>query len=179
MRAITLLGVAGLIGCASSNTAPGTSPSGNVRVRGVEGVEVLSTGGVPIAGKSTIAVPLAKVWTSLPDAYQSLSIPLTAVEPQDHLLGNRGMQIRRRLGNAPLSRFINCGSAQGEESANSYAINLSVITQLEERDSTHTTVTTTVDAVGKPVLFSGEEVRCATTGALETWISKLLAGTAQ
>jgi hypothetical protein len=176
MRVVALGFTAVLFACASSNTAPGTSPSGNVRVRSAEGVEVLSTGGVPIAGKSTVEVPIEKAWAALPDAYQSLSIPLTTLEPSDHLLGNRGLQIRRRLGNAPLSRYINCGSAQGEESANSYAINLSVITQLDAPDATHTNVTTTVDAVGRPVLFSGEDVHCASTGAIETWISKLLAG---
>jgi hypothetical protein len=179
MRVVAVTVVAASLACASSNTAPGTSPSADVMVQGVQGVDVLSTGGVPIAGKSTVKVPFDKAWSMLPDAYASLSIPLTTLEPQDHLLGNRGLQVRRRLGNTPLSRYINCGSAQGEESANSYAINLSVITQLQPADSGRTKVTTTVDAVGKPVLFSGEDVHCATTGAIETWISKLLAGTAK
>ena len=179
MRAISLVAAAALVGCASANTAPGASNSGTARVSSGQGEQVISTGAVPIAGKSTIAAPLDKLWSALPAAYQSISIPLTTIEAQDHLLGNRGLQLRRRLGDVPLSRYIDCGTAQGGASANSYDVNLSVITQLAAADATHTDVTTTVDAVAKPVLFTGEYVHCGTTGNLEAWISKLLEATAK
>jgi hypothetical protein len=180
MRAFALVGVAALFACASSNTAPGASNSGVARVTtGGDGMHAISTGAEPIAGKSVVAAPIDKIWGKLPGAYQFLSIPLTTIEPSEHLIGNRGLQLHRDLGGVKLSRYLDCGSTQGAPSADSYDVNLSVITQLEPIDSTHTAVVTTIDAVAKPVLFVGEYVHCGTTGSIESKISKVLAGATQ
>jgi len=49
-----------------------------------------------------------------------------------------------------------------------------VVTQLAAVDAANTKVTTTVDAMARPVAFSGEYVRCATTGEIESRISDML-----
>jgi len=51
---------------------------------------------------------------------------------------------------------------------------LSVVTQLAAVDSANTKVTTTVDAMARPVAFTGEYIRCATTGEIESRIANLL-----
>jgi hypothetical protein len=178
MRRIALLGAAALFGCASctgaSRTAPGSANAGVTRISGNEGMQSISTGSVPIAGTSVLAAPANKVWTELPGVYGSLSIPLSTVEPSNRLLGNRGLKLRRELGGVKLSRYIDCGEAQGWPSADSYDVNLSVITQLQAIDSANTRVITTVDAVARPVLFVGEYNHCETRGQIESRISSML-----
>ena len=174
MRGVALaLCAAALVGCASSGaskTAPGAANSGIARVSG----GAVSTGAIPIAGASTVAGSLDKLWAALPAVYDSVGIPVSTVDAASHLIGNRGLQIRRELGGAPLSRYIDCGYAQGRPSADFYDVNLSVTTQLESQDSGTIRVVTTVDAVGRPVLFTGEYNHCGTKGALESKISSLL-----
>jgi hypothetical protein len=90
------------------------------------------------------------------------------------LIGNRGLQIRRELGKVRLSKYIDCGSAQARPSADFYDVNMSVVTQLVRADTANTKVVTTVDALARPVSFTGEYIRCATTGEIESRISRLL-----
>jgi hypothetical protein len=72
-----------------------------------------------------------------------------------------------------LVRLIDCGTTQGGPSADSYDIRLSVLTQVSpaEGGGGGSTIVTTVDAMGRPVAFSGEYVRCTSTGSLETRIA--------
>ena len=180
MRGIFLIGFVGLSGCATAPAVSGASGSQNVRVVGAGG-DVLSVG-IPTtlnSGTTTIALPADKLWSVLPAVYDSLGIPLTEIDPSSRVLGNRGMKLRRRLAKVPLSTYIDCGTAQAQPSADSYDINLSVMTQLQIIDPGDTKVTTTVDAVGRPVSFSGEDVRCATKGAIERRISRLLESVAR
>jgi len=131
---------------------------------------------VPIAGSSTIYAPIDRLWGLLPGVYDSVGIPLTVVDRSGYLLGNRGLQVRRQLHGVMLSKYIDCGYAQGRPSADFYDVNLSVTTQLQPQDSLTTTVITTVDAVARPVLFTGEYNHCGTRGELETRISNGLKG---
>ena len=168
----------GVLGCASSNTAPGQASTGTARVIGSTGegtMHALSTGSEPIAGESRVAAPVSKLWSALPGVYDSLRIAPGLVDPTSRMYGNRSLQIRRQLGSVRLSKYIDCGSAQARPSADFYDVNLSVITQLQAVDSTNTKVVTTVDAMARPVSFSGEYVRCATTGEIEQRISSMLA----
>lgn len=181
MRLHTLIAVATAFGCASS-TSTGSSGTSTARVIGSTGegtVYAISTGGQPIAGETRIAAPLGSAWSMLGYAYDSLGIQPTTVDAANRVYGNRGMQIRRQLGNVRLSKYIDCGSSQARPSADFYDVNLSVITQLGALDSATTRVVTTVDAMARPVSFSGEYMRCATTGAIESRISDLLQAAAQ
>jgi hypothetical protein len=176
MRRLALAGIAALFGCASSNTAPGSASTETARVIGATsegGMQAISVG-APIAGASTVTASVEKLWNAVPAVYDSLGIPPGMVEPASHMYGNRGLQIRRQLGTVRLSRYIDCGSAQARPSADFYDVNLSVVTQLQPVDSANTKVVTTVDAMARPVAFTGEYIRCATTGGIESRISAML-----
>jgi hypothetical protein len=174
VRKLTIIGFGFTLACASSNTAPGSAPAQTARIVGQNGLENVSTGGSPMAGQSVIAAPLSRVWNAVPTVYDSLGIAPTTNDAGGHTFGNRGLQIRRQLRGVPLSRYMDCGSAQARPSADFYDVNLSVITQLTTVDSLNTQVVTTVDAMARPVAFTGEYIRCATTGLLESRISRLL-----
>lgn len=176
MRKLALIGLGLLLGCASSRTAPGSATTETARVIGNTGetMHAISTGAAPIAGQSTIAAPVARLWKAVPAVFHSLGIAPSTVDATEHVYGNRGLQIRRQLGSVRLSKYIDCGSPQARPSADFYDVNLSVVTQLAAIDSANTKVVTTVDAMARPVSFSGEYVRCATTGEIESQISRML-----
>ena len=86
----------------------------------------------------------------------------------------RSLKLRRMLGNVPLSRYINCGNAQGPPSADTYEIQASIVTQLRPDGEGGTTVTTTVQTSGRPVMLAGEYAACSSRGVLEQRIIALI-----
>lgn len=170
---VLLAGV--LVGCAPA--VPGgasTAPGPDVRLNAPQGSEVLSIGATVVRGVANLQDPIDKVWAALPVAYDSLAIPLTVLDATNHVIGNEGLKLRRRLGRVRLSEFLNCGNGEGGPSADSYDVNLSVVTKLQPNSNGGTTATITVDGVAKPAEFSGDYIKCATTGALETRLVKLV-----
>jgi hypothetical protein len=69
---------------------------------------------------------------------------------------------------------LNCGSGEGGPSADIYDINLSVVSKLQPNSTGGTTITTTVDGNAKPASYSGDYIKCATTGALEQRLVRLV-----
>jgi hypothetical protein len=155
-------------GCSSSSaveTAPGPQ---TVRVigSGAGSIAMSMSASAPDPRASTIAAPLADVWRVLPAAYESLNIPVSTVDTTTRVMGNSGFNTRRRLGTIPLVRLIDCGTTQGGPSAETYDIHMTVTTHVRTVEG-GTSLSTTVEPMGKPVAFSGEYIRCSSTGALE------------
>ncbi len=67
---------------------------------------------VPVAGVSVLASGIEKAWLVLPAVYDSLGIPRSKVDRASYTIGNLGMQVRRRLGNVRLSKYLDCGTTQ-------------------------------------------------------------------
>ena len=173
MRRLVLLPLA-LLGCSTSSTIESTPVPETVRVVGsANPTGAISMGVVPTAASarssSFFATPDA-VWQVLPAAYESLGVPLSMSDAATRTLGNAGFNARRRLGSVPLVRYIDCGSTQGGPSAETYDIRL-VINSVVRPGEAATTLATTVEAMGKPVAFSGEYIHCSSTGVLETRIA--------
>lgn len=169
MRATVLISLVTLSGCASSSAVPGhPTPTETVRIVGLTGAVALTTSPTVAARIDTFPAPLDEVWRILPAAYDSLAIPPTSLDAANHVVGNAGLKVRGRLGNVPLTRYLDCGDSQGAPSAETYEIHLSIFTQVQPGRSGTATVATTVQASGRPVAFSGEYVRCASKGVLES-----------
>jgi hypothetical protein len=117
--------------------------------------------------RRTVAAPTARVWDVLPAVYQALGLPITDRNNQAQSIGTTSFKVRRRLGDAPLSRYLDCGDTQGSPSANSYEVILSVNTRLAPAAGDSTAVSTTVTAQARPVFVSGEYVNCGSTRELE------------
>jgi hypothetical protein len=173
MRAAPFL-VMAVTACASSATTGSGGSAGSLPVH-VEGTSNLAVNAAPVAGVSVIAAPIDKAWLALAAVYDSLAIPRSRTDAASHSLGISGMQIRRRLGNVRLSRYLDCGMAQQGPSADDYDVNLSVSTQLQPDATGGTRVTTTVGAMAKPIMISGDYSRCSSTGEIELRVHKLLA----
>lgn len=167
MRSLVLLSLVVTAACSSGPRLAATTSEETVRVVGGSGGTVqMATTTSTRPRTVTVDVPLDKAWNALPAAYESVGIELARHDRTARLAGNPGFRARRTLGGTRISRYLDCGRAQGNPSADTYEVHFSVMTQLAG-DSARTIVTTTVDATARPVNFAGESVRCVSTGELE------------
>ena len=173
MRRLVLLPLA-FLGCSTSSTIQSAPPPETVRIVGsANPTGAISMGVVPTAASArsfSLFATADAVWQALPSAYESLGIPLSTSDDASRTLGNAGFNVRRRLGTVPLVRYIDCGSTQGGPSAETYDIRL-VVNSVVRPGEGSTSLATTVDAMGKPVAFSGEYIHCSSTGVLEARIA--------
>ena len=174
--ALPLLLAATLGGCAPSRRPSTVTSTETVRVGGVgaQAGTTLTTVSAADPGTARLLAPVERVWAVMPAVYDSAGIPVARLEQARHLIGNEGFKLRRRLGNVPLTRYLDCGRAQGGPSAETYEVNLAVLTELLSDGEGRTTAATVVRASARPVSFAGEFSPCKSTGALETRIGELI-----
>ncbi len=177
MRRLAAVSAVLLAACASSSRSPSPSPQPDQTVRIVGGAG--NTGPMSIArtddpSQRVMRIPAARIWNALPAVYDSLGLPITDRDVQARTMGSTSFKVRHRLGNVPLSRYLECGDTQGSPSADSYDVLLNVTTRLLPSGDT-TAVVTRVDALARPVFVSGEYVNCGSTRALEKRFFDLLA----
>jgi len=119
-------------------------------------------------------MPLDRAWAALRAAYDSIAVPVSIFDAASHTVGNGQFRVRRILGKVSLGKYVNCGSTQGGSSADTYEVQLSVVSTAKAVDAGSTALSTTVQAQGRPITLSSEYVRCTTTGALEQRITDLV-----
>jgi hypothetical protein len=165
--------------CATAPSgAPVTTSSTSAPTRGVDGggyVFDVNSQSRPSAARVPGSVDEA--WAALPAVYQELGIEGGVLDAATHVYGQRGVVVRRRLAGAPVSRFLDCGSAvPGVYNANTYAVSLSVMSQLKPSADGFSEVTTQVEASAQPASTGGssQRVRCTSNGMLESRIQTLL-----
>lgn len=170
MRRVLSLSAILLSGCASTQgSSPPPMPDQTVRIPSSGGGTATT---LAIAQSTSPSVKLVRasaerIWSVLPAVYDSLGIPVTDRDPAARTIGNSSFKVRRKLGAVPLSRYLDCGSTQGAPSADSYEILLSVNTRVNSGSPESTTISITVDAMGRPVFLSAEYVHCGSKGGLE------------
>jgi hypothetical protein len=122
-----------------------------------------------------IAAPADRVWSALPGVYGLLGLPVTSSDASTHVIAATSVKLRRRLGDVPLSRYLDCGHTQGAPSAETYEVLLSMETRMVPGAGDSTVVSTTLDAMARPVFVSSEYIHCGTTGALERRLLETIA----
>ena len=178
MRFGSVVGIVLLAACASgtSSSSAAPEPAGQtVRIVGGNGTNVVRVGDVDASHSSTLAFPPDKVWLLLPGVFDSLGVPATTIDPAKRLIGNPTFKVRSRLKSVPLSRYIDCGSGgQIGPNADAYDVVLSVLVTTRPAADGATTVTTNVDAVGRPATYAQEYSQCRSTGLFEKRLLELL-----
>jgi len=115
------------------------------------------------------------VWLVLPQVYEELGIPLTVKNDASKIIGNEGWRTRRQIGRVPMQRYIDCGRSGTIENAETYTINLSIVTSVTANSGGGSVVGTTIQATGRnPVTSSTQEVRCVSMGDLEIRIRDMV-----
>jgi len=180
MNRAMVLGVCAAAGaCASSGGAPSPSSAPTTmettRIAAGTGTMTMTTNRDIATNAKTVAYGIDGVWAAVRAAYDSLAVPVAIFDAATHSVGNSALRVRRRLGDVALSKYLNCGSTQGFPSADTYEIQMSVLTQLRsDPESGGTTILTTVQGQGRPMTISSEFTPCASTGGLETRIVDLV-----
>jgi hypothetical protein len=173
MHRSLLVSLAILSACSSSPVVESAPAPQTVRVVGgsTGPIAMGMSASAPDARATALPATTADAWRVLPAAFESLGIPLSMIDSTTRVAGNSGFNVRRRLGSIPMMRLVDCGTTQGGPSAETYDIRLIVTSQIKAGEGSGSSLSTTVEAMGKPVAFSGEYIRCSSTGVLETRIA--------
>lgn len=169
MRTATLLALvlASSCGPAGSGPAPGAAiPPPSVTETGT-GMDVVYSSSRSVVTDVVQATPEA-AWAALPKAYADMGIPVREVSEASRTLGNSRLAISRRLGDTPLSRYLECGSGLTGPFADRYRIEMLIRTSIVPADGGAVRVETYLEATGRnPEGSSNTGVPCASTQRLE------------
>lgn len=165
MRFALVLSLAFIGGCASASGANATPDSQTMRVTGAGNLRMAA---LDQTTDVKVDFPVGKVWHALPGAFESLGIPITDVDEASHTIANGGMKLRRELGKVSLSRYIDCGTTQIGENADSYDVYLTITSNvIEEPTSGLSMLRTKLEALARPIAFSRDYSPCSSKGVLE------------
>jgi hypothetical protein len=115
------------------------------------------------------------VWHVLVDAYGEMQIALGTVDRPNGTLGNTRLIATRTLAGQRLSRFFSCGStATGSPVADSYRMEISVLTTVREDAPDTSLLQTQLRATGYPHGPSSSPVQCASTGNFEERLARMV-----
>jgi hypothetical protein len=179
MRSMLVMSVA-LAACATTNSgAPVTPASETVRVFSPSGTASMRMSSDDAASTRKVTMAADQVWRLLPSVFDSLGIPVTSADPAKRTIGNDGFNVRGRLKGVPLSRYIDCGGSTGiGPNADSYQVNLLFLVGVRPADG-GSSVSTTLQAMAKPVNFAQDYSACSSKGTLETRLVELLSARAR
>lgn len=166
-----LLCCALLAACATGNSAP------DVSVTPVSARVVTSTGsGVVDLSRSTatVAVPVAvnaspdSVFLALLAVYKELGVTTSLLDGARRTAGNEFLKARRRFAEAPMASYFDCGASMGQPNAETYDMEIGIVSSVSPAAGGSSTITTTLSAAGNnPTLGRDRQLRCASTGELE------------
>ncbi|HEY2026176.1 MAG TPA: hypothetical protein VGG78_04160 [Gemmatimonadaceae bacterium] len=127
----------------------------------------------PARDPDTLSASAATVWAALPAVYDTLAVPLTLVDTASRVLGAVRVAVRRPIAGNRLSFLLECGTGVYGPAADSYAVQLTLVSVVRPVDATHSALETRVegDAAQNGVNSS---VHCGSTGRLEAKVVQLL-----
>lgn len=172
--------LAAVTGCASKSASKsgdfGTSSVQTAVIQNAQGaatgINMVSTTEV---NSVLINAPVDKTWAALQEAYTTLTIPVTELNQQTRTIGNNAYRVRRRIGDVPTMRALDCGGDSGMPNAETYQLLLSVKSRIIANDAGGSVVQTTLEGTGKnATTAASSDVRCSSMGALEKKIADLI-----
>lgn len=174
MRRIILAVLTVSMACAGTPPTPGAQPERetHVVVPGTGSFNMVAASGV---SSHQYAMTVDQVWKVLPAVLDSIAVPVDVLEPQQHLIGNRGFHLRGKLGKVPLGRYIDCGTTQIGPNAESYDITLTLTLSVAQTSGNAAAMSVDLEASAKPLAFAQEPFRCSTKGNLERRVFDLTA----
>ena len=171
MRSYLALSLAVLSACASGAPTPGVAAPRQVRIEGAGSVNLNQN---TYAHVERVEKPVDLVWAALPFAFEAMSIPITAIDSAHHVIRNDGLKARRVLGGTPLGVYLDCGSTQVGENADSYDVNMTLLAEVQPDESGNAKLSLTLESMARPVSFSRDYTRCTTRGKLEERLTAAL-----
>ncbi|WP_310571527.1 hypothetical protein [Gemmatimonas sp.] len=178
LSAIVLL--TAVTGCASTSASKsGDFGTGSVQTAIIQNAQGAATGinmvSTTEVNSALINAPVEKAWAALQEAYATLTIPVTELNQQTRTIGNNTFRVRRRIGDVPTMRALDCGGDSGMPNAETYQLLLTVKSRIIPNDAGGSVVQTTLEGTGKnATTAASSDVRCSSMGALEKKIADLV-----
>ena len=175
--AVLLVGVSGCASTSASTTGDFGGSSVQTAViqnaqGAARGLNMVSTTEV---NSALINAPVEKAWAALQEVYATLNIPVTDLNQQARTIGNNAYRVRRRIGDVPTMRALDCGGDSGMPNAETYQLLLTVKSRIIPSDAGGSVVQTTLEGTGKnATTAASSDVRCSSMGALEKRIADLV-----
>lgn len=175
MRLIPTACCVALVGCTTASSAARPGPSETIRVAGGAGAMTAEIHPINDPIGAEVPVAMDRAWAGVRAAYDSLPLPVATFDVATRTIASPTVRLRRRLGETALSKYLNCGTAQGGQGADTYEVQLLVQTALQAGSTAGTTrIMTSITAEGRPITLSGDYSRCSSTGNLERRIIALV-----
>lgn len=125
--------------------------------------------------RTMVAATPDKAFQALSAAYATLNIPVTDINQQARTLGNTAFRVRRRIGDVPTMRALDCGGDSGMPNAETYQLILVIQSKVIPNDAGGSVVLSTVEGTGRnPTTAASSDVRCSSQGLLEKRIGELV-----
>jgi poly(3-hydroxybutyrate) depolymerase len=120
----------------------------------------------------TVDASPADAWAALPKAWADLGIEVRESSRATRSLGNSRLVVMRRLGSAPLSRYLSCGAGIQGPFADVYRIQMSIQSAVVPAQGGGVEIRTYIEAVARnPEGTSNVQVSCTSTQRLEREIA--------
>jgi len=186
MRILTLAALSLIVtGCATSAAGGGGAPvadntptptANTGRIVTTSGATVqMNTMNIDLDVKLFVTGTPDEAWAVLPGVYSELLIPVSVNDTRTKTIGNTGWKTRRSIGRVPAQRYLDCGSSGTLENAETYQLNLSIVTSVLPNPNGGAVISTSITGSGKnPITSSSAEVRCASKGDLELRIRDMV-----
>lgn len=173
MRSIVLLVLVFSAACAASGSGPLRAPAGHppsIEPSGTS-LEVNLSPTRAVVSEAVAATPDA-AWAALPEAWADVGLEVKEVSEATRVLGNPRVVVSRRLGEVPLSRYLECGSGLTGPFADRYRIEMLIRSAVVPGERGGARVDTYLEAQARnPEGSSNTGVQCASTGSLERAIA--------
>ena len=181
-RSSILLFAVVLSGCASTQGAPGAQPPVEIsattqRIQSAMDNTKIIGGAVAnqVAVGVNVAAPATDVWTALQAVYAELKVPEGTLETSSRTIGNQQFRVRRKFAGESMMKWVDCGSGSGGPNAETYDIQLSVVSYVAVVGAKESTLTTRVSGQGSdPAFGRGNSTVCNTQGELEKRIELMV-----
>lgn len=172
-----------LAGCASGGkSAPKADDLGGTRVQtavlqssmtgAASGINMVA---ITDVNSTIVMAPPDKVFQALSAAYGTLGIPVTDVDQANRTIGNTAFRARRRIGDVPTMRALDCGGDSGMPNAETYQLTLGIRSRVVANDAGGSVVQSSVEGTGRnPTTSGASDVRCSSLGGLEKRIAELV-----
>lgn len=145
-----------------------------IHISGTDALIILD--GAPDRLRYLILAPADSAWPALLGAYEEIGIEIGFADPGGLAVGNRQLQLQRRLGGTRLSRYFNCGTSITGSVANESRIEADLTTRLVAVAADTTRLETSISAIGYSLSGSSNSaVRCSSRGRLEERIAEAVA----
>lgn len=123
----------------------------------------------PMAAEDVVRAQPTTVRSAIRQMFASLDIPMTIDDTTQDTYGNNDFQKSSRIGNRPMSEYVDCGTTAIGPRAATYRMYMSLITVVDSVRPQQTRVKSTLAVTARDQAAGGTTARlhCSSTGKLE------------